>query len=162
MYPPEVLYTMNWSARRTNLVNPLVAPAQCQEHVIPYRCVLRVVVGTRVRLYPLDDDLVRRQLPLCRHPQKKTWINIQVLVGVPEHDDACSGCSGSHPNIDYVAQLRRRAVVIEHPEPFTRDSCSPRVVAASRTRSVTIRRLLTFPLNLLTRRRRTAAKTKIH
>lgn len=83
-------------------------------------------MGKRVRLYPLDDDLGRRQLPLGRHPLKKIWINIQVLVGVPEHNDACSGCSDSHPNIDYVAQLRRRAVVIEHPQPFTRDSWSPR------------------------------------
>ena len=75
-------------------------------------------MGKRIRLYPLDDDLGRRQLPLGRHPRKKTWIDIQVLVGVPEHNDACSGWSRSHANIDYVAQLRRRAVVIQHAQPF--------------------------------------------
>ena len=65
---------------------------------ISNRCVLWIIVSERIRAKPFNDDGRRLQYPFRLDPTQKALLELQVLIRVTEHHDACAcgtPCTGT-------------------------------------------------------------------
>lgn len=67
-----------------------------------------------VFLDPLEHNMRWLQHSVTLHPAQELWIDLQMLIGVSEHDDACRGCAARNGRTHPIAELHWCSIVIVH------------------------------------------------
>ena len=71
-------------------------------------------MGERVFLDPLEHNMRWLKHSVTLDPAEKLWIDLQMFIGLAEHDDACGSGAARNGRPHSIPKLHRRAIVILH------------------------------------------------
>ena len=62
-------------------------------------------MSERIVSHPFDDNGTRSKHSISLYPRQEVYVDLQVLISVPKHDDASSSRPCGNWNIDEVAEI---------------------------------------------------------
>src|SRR5438477_10107212 len=110
----------NWIVQRLAvspidwLANTLKILIRRREHVIADRRIAWIHMGKRIPVEPFHHDGGWLKDSVALNPAQKLRVNVEVLVGVSQHDDSRLRVAAGNWNPHNVAERDRGAIVIGH------------------------------------------------